>query len=586
MLFPYYQNVKDYGAAGTGFVDDYPAIMRTITAAQIGGQGATVFFPAGVYRISQPLPLLNYITFKGASRFNTKIQSSNGANCDIFTGSINGYGSTMVNIAAPVATGSNTGVTAFTIEDLTLDGNMANQTNYGAGIRVYGYGFHLKNLVISNCYGDGIYMDWNPSTHNFSLAPNQLESVLENIKIHDIAYGQTNPTGMGLRYAGGTDSQFRNIIIYKTGSHALHIGPNAAAGQFSDCHFWGMQNFNKSCAVLAEASARFNNCEAEGSDYCQVAVLSSGFYWTGGLVFSGGAPGSSYGFQLGIDFNDDPFVGQVQTKTNPGALVNPVVSGNSATCLASACRINTGVQNCYSGAVYFRQEHNNTVTVLAEQTTSTAMLVCYGTPSDTDRLDINSIGITSAHNRQTAGIHQIPGTSNLTFLVTDGANRNTLNVNNSTNFGERFIQKLAATSQHFIDWFYTYLGAEITYQGQFISYQSGFAVGSSPLQIMGSNGTVIVYNTGASPPSAFCPNPARHFPYGTIRLSATAAYTGLILQPGTQDGTIIFLQNESTFALTFAATGSNMKTPSYVLPPQTFAIAKWSEAESLWYTTP
>ena len=41
-------NVRDFGATGSGTVDDAPAIRRTVLAAVLAG-GRTVYMPAGQY---------------------------------------------------------------------------------------------------------------------------------------------------------------------------------------------------------------------------------------------------------------------------------------------------------------------------------------------------------------------------------------------------------------------------------------------------------------------------------------------------------------------------------------------------------
>src|SRR4051812_30922045 len=54
-------NVKDYGAVGNGTTDDYSAIADALDAARksgrygTGDEGSVVYFPPGVYRITQPL---------------------------------------------------------------------------------------------------------------------------------------------------------------------------------------------------------------------------------------------------------------------------------------------------------------------------------------------------------------------------------------------------------------------------------------------------------------------------------------------------------------------------------------------------
>jgi len=49
-------NVIDYGADKTGTLDSTTAIQAAITAAtQTAGRGNTVFFPAGIYKVSSTI---------------------------------------------------------------------------------------------------------------------------------------------------------------------------------------------------------------------------------------------------------------------------------------------------------------------------------------------------------------------------------------------------------------------------------------------------------------------------------------------------------------------------------------------------
>ena len=62
-------NVKDFGAVGSGFVDDQPAIQRAVDAASLGG---TVFFPPGNYRLDSRIYIL------GTTNANIKFIGSGG----------------------------------------------------------------------------------------------------------------------------------------------------------------------------------------------------------------------------------------------------------------------------------------------------------------------------------------------------------------------------------------------------------------------------------------------------------------------------------------------------------------------------
>jgi hypothetical protein len=52
---PYVYNVKDYGATGDGTTDDTTAIATALNAAVAAAPGGAVYFPSGVYRISDTL---------------------------------------------------------------------------------------------------------------------------------------------------------------------------------------------------------------------------------------------------------------------------------------------------------------------------------------------------------------------------------------------------------------------------------------------------------------------------------------------------------------------------------------------------
>jgi Pectate lyase superfamily protein/C1q domain len=69
-------SVKSYGAKGDGVTDDTQAIQNAINYLNSVG-GGTLFFPKGSYLITSPLILYTNISFKGASKDVTIIQSEN-----------------------------------------------------------------------------------------------------------------------------------------------------------------------------------------------------------------------------------------------------------------------------------------------------------------------------------------------------------------------------------------------------------------------------------------------------------------------------------------------------------------------------
>ncbi len=590
-----YLSVRDFGAVGDGVADDSAAILAAVNQANANA-GGVIFFPSGIY-LTGTIPLYSNVHFLGAGEEASVLRLKPALNSDMFQGLLQGYShgvngysgpDALVNIAAPgsgtgvAGTGSNAGVNSFTIRSLTLDGNATAQTGYGAAIRVYGYGFRLQNLYIRNCSGDGIYVDWNPNVPQFGLAPNQLESLLQNVKVHDIGYGAGNSTSMGIRWAGGTDCQWDNVVVYRTGSHSVHIGPNASALQVAQLHAWGMANGNAALGVLCEASGcMFTNCEVEGSDLAQVALLSSNTNWIGGRIFGGGAPGSSYGIQLGQATGDTPYVGSC-LQTNAGSLANPASPGAATACTCSVSTVKTYIQNTFAGAVYFRHENNNIVEVLADQLGTTAMLATSGIPDASDRVSIKTHNIASAHTLTTSGAEIVSSDSNVAFRVSDGIH-DTFTVDNSNGpSGERQIAIPGAKVSWFGDYSYQTETARLDHNGTLFLFASGMTLGSnSAAQVVGNNSTVLIYNSAAPPPN--WPQPAVAFHYGKVRVTATIAATGLVLQGGVTDGTETTIVNESAFKLTFAHAGSRISIPSYAIPVGAARKFIWNLPKALWY---
>lgn len=143
-------NVKELGCKGDGIKDDAPCINNAISA--LGAKGGTVYFPPGIYNVGSTinLPVATPIVIRGAGRDITRVKLKNGANTDVFrTAGFSSY----------TMTGSTDGNTRVFIEDLTIDGNKANNSS-GYGVRLYGYFIGMTNVDVVNCKNDGIYTEW------------------------------------------------------------------------------------------------------------------------------------------------------------------------------------------------------------------------------------------------------------------------------------------------------------------------------------------------------------------------------------------------------------------------------------------
>ena len=130
-------NVKDFGALGDGVADDTTALQTAINAA--GVNGGVVFLPVGTYLVG-PLTLPSFVLIKGAVRDSTIIKLKDEQDADLIR---------TTDFNSLTGTDTTDGQYGFGISGVTLDGNKANNTG-GNVISIYGYGYLLQNVNISN----------------------------------------------------------------------------------------------------------------------------------------------------------------------------------------------------------------------------------------------------------------------------------------------------------------------------------------------------------------------------------------------------------------------------------------------------
>ncbi len=332
-----------FAVAGTpdGETDNTGAAFDAINAARAYGSGLVLYGP-GTWRVD-PLPLYDHIHYWGAGHGTTMLKLNDGVNGDLFSASTD-----LINLAAPFGTGDPGGVSAFSLGRMTLDGNKAAQTALSYALRFYGYGFILYNLRVLGSYSDGVLMDWNGGINTQTYQIDNLEAQITNVKIHDCG-------GVGLRMGGPHDSQISNLIIGDTGAHGLHFGPNAQAMQVTNAHAYSSTHGTNSVAYLIEAgTCHFMNCEAEGSDVCQVVMLGNGSSWRGGRIFSKAQPAS--GIQLGQLAGQTPYPGQVLQS-----------GGLTTAAMLSGCDVDTHIDSCEgpNGSIWLANDGGNVVRVNA-----------------------------------------------------------------------------------------------------------------------------------------------------------------------------------------------------------------------------
>lgn len=539
-----YYNVKQYGAKGDGSTDDTTAIQAAINAAAGGVTngtntvGGVVVFPPGTY-IHTGLVIYSFIHLWGSGIGATVLQLKNGANAD----SVQGY-----NAASLIGGSSTGGVANWSIKDLTIDGNKSNQSGTSYGIRQYGYGFILQNVRVRNTYSDAFYSDWNGGAS--SPGNDSMEAQIIGCKFHD-----TGTSSLGVNFHGPHDSQFVNCISYKTGSHAFYVGPNAGGCQFVQCHGWGMSTGVSALAWLIEGLSVCVDCEGEGSDTVQVALLANNCVWSGGRIFGGGvASNNTNGLQIGQTAGGTPYNGSANQSA--GLTTAVVTTGYFVDSMFANCEgtngsiwfANDGGKGFVRGPVILNSGDGNTNSVATGTIQASTQL--WLTPAGT--------------------VPTPTGT-----IATGGRVKAALNASNAFTVGDTsqdiFNVNTHSTRAEFVNG--TYL------RGYSDNYATTAFQLDSTLSTTQSSSAAAIATSGTATTSGV----------GVCRLSPSAAVTGCILQAGTRAGQQVWVVNEATSANSVSwATQATSHIAgesggTFVLAGGKAQQFVWDSSTSLWY---
>ena len=366
-------NVEFYGAKVDGVADDTAAVQAALNAANAAGSGM-VYFPAGTC-VCTTLTFYSYTHICGAGITASILQLKAGANGDLLQGT---QAVANINLAAAFGTGSpNAGANNWTISDITLDGNKANQTTGPSYcLRVYGFGYILRNVRIHDGFSGGVLGDWNGGAN---AALDSMEAQWNNVKVHDCG-------GFNVELGGPHDSQFSNVVIYHAVNANLHLAPNALSMQLSNVHVFGDQ---AALGMLIESGDNLlANCEAEGSQTQNIALLSGNNTWIGGRIF-GNSPNYSLanGIKLGQQAGETPYTGQILQSA--GLTTAVTATGNLIDTLFTHCE---GAHGC----LWFDNDAgNNTVRANLFNTAGSAYT---GTRNVTTLLNLVVNGISGGTN--------------------------------------------------------------------------------------------------------------------------------------------------------------------------------------------
>jgi hypothetical protein len=271
-------NVRDFGATGDGVTDDTESLQRALDAARAAG--GIVFLPPGTY-LTRRLTLHSRVHLRGSGGDATVLRLAPGANTAILESH---------RFEQEKKARSNGGIAVFSVRDLTLDGNRAQNNPVGYGLRVYGYGYELADLTVFNCGADGIVSDWG-TAGDLPAPSHQMESRITGLRTHDNG-------GHGVNFAGPHDSMFLNCLSFQNAGTGFHLAGNSYGTLMVNCHAWGVrQNVS---FELAASGIGCVNCYADLDGGVGVRISRNDCRWLAGYVQ--GANHAGPGTEIGVQF--------------------------------------------------------------------------------------------------------------------------------------------------------------------------------------------------------------------------------------------------------------------------------------------
>lgn len=179
---------------------DTTGATDTAAVAAAEALGGTVFFGPATYwgNFTKQAGTI----WQGSGRNQTTLKAPAGSNADVVQGA---------NFSTLTCTGSAAGIGGWGIRDCTIDGNKANQTTGGNGIRVYGYDWSMTDVTIRNCFSEGLYTEWSAQSGGPAGADSSMEARVYGLKIFGCG-------GTGWHDRGPHDSRGWDVTIYGNGS--------------------------------------------------------------------------------------------------------------------------------------------------------------------------------------------------------------------------------------------------------------------------------------------------------------------------------------------------------------------------------
>lgn len=313
---------------GDGVTDATAHIQAKIDAAAAAG-GGDVKFPEGIF-LTQTLTIKTGVRLLGSGISATTLKLKNNTNAALIE---------TLDFAALTVGNTTGGPSRFSIENLTLDGNKANQSS-GNGINIYGYYYAIRNVDLKNAKGIGLYSQWSTTG---LVNPDPCEAYIEDLAVHECG-------GDGIDWAGPHDSTWRGITSFRNNptGKGFWVRSGASKHVAVQCHAWGTHAYGWYLEGVCDLIA----CQGEGASV-----------------------------QLMIGVNDCSVIGGHYFAGTDGTLKGIEIGDASHTSIAGSV-IETKVSLCSGGAFDFTYAGAaNIVSGVVYQTSGTAII---GTPPATN----------------------------------------------------------------------------------------------------------------------------------------------------------------------------------------------------------
>jgi len=357
--------------------------------------GGSLILPRGTIATSS-VTLRSNVKIVGQGRGATIIRLNDNVNLDLFVG-LNAY-------ALFSSPGTGTGIGEWGLSDLTLDGNMANQSA-GSCLVVYGYHYTLQNLAIKNCKQYGIrsmYVDY--------AGVGSMESFLSNVLI--------DTTGAhGFWFNGPHDSVIDDLIVID----ASQTTDNAYYGVFADTygnarwsafHGWhraGVSNRTAHQLYDSVGASNFTNSHFEGSHLSPLYLGGSHTQLdNSNTVYSAWDIGANH---IDVAGSNNTIFGQILgTSSVPGF---PATYGIGLIGGAAGNIIDLGITGVKNGALNSVSSGGfNTIRINGAVSTGPGYT---GSINSSDQIDLDIYGATSNGN-----LHQKPNPYTFLSSITAG----------------------------------------------------------------------------------------------------------------------------------------------------------------------